>query len=120
MLTENKCAICNNRTTFEENKRYKNLCERCCSAAWKNYEIAHGGECNVDMKRIAISKELKSYIKDRDKACLKCYSTNDLTIDHVIPLSKGGDNHHSNLQLLCRSCNSIKSNYPIDYREVIE
>lgn len=33
-----------------------------------------------------------------------------LEIDHKQPLSKGGDNHHLNLQLLCRSHNRGRGN----------
>jgi len=40
--------------------------------------------------------------------CEKCHTTEKLTIDHIIPISKGGTNDLSNLQLLCRSCNSRK------------
>ena len=32
----------------------------------------------------------------------------NLTIDHVVPRSKGGTDHLENLQLLCAACNSIK------------
>jgi 5-methylcytosine-specific restriction endonuclease McrA len=30
------------------------------------------------------------------------------TIDHIIPLAKGGTNDHSNLQCTCQSCNRMK------------
>lgn len=41
-------------------------------------------------------------------ACVSCAACDDLTIDHVWPLSRGGDDGIENLQFLCRSCNSSK------------
>lgn len=41
-------------------------------------------------------------------ACELCGSTDDLTRDHIIPISKGGTNDPSNLRILCRPCNSAK------------
>lgn len=34
----------------------------------------------------------------------------DLTVDHRVPKSQGGTDDHSNLAVLCRSCNSRKHN----------
>ena len=38
-----------------------------------------------------------------------CNETRDLTIDHVVPLSRGGTDDLANLQFLCRGHNSSKS-----------
>lgn len=38
-----------------------------------------------------------------------CFEVENLTIDHKIPLSRGGSNELTNLQFSCRSHNSIKS-----------
>lgn len=40
--------------------------------------------------------------------CACCGSPDGLTIDHIVPISKGGSNWPSNLQMLCRPCNSKK------------
>lgn len=41
-------------------------------------------------------------------ACRRCGTDQDLTIDHVRPLSKGGANRIENMQLLCWRCNHDK------------
>src|SRR4029077_4306219 len=48
-------------------------------------------------------------LRQKLSACMKCGSTWNLSVDHIVPRSKGGTNHPFNLQVLCRSCNSKKS-----------
>lgn len=40
--------------------------------------------------------------------CQHCKNTENIVIDHIIPLAKGGTNNLKNLQPLCQSCNSKK------------
>lgn len=49
-------------------------------------------------------------------ACLKCGDKNNLTLDHIKPISKGGKGIVENLQTLCSNCNVKKGSKEIDYR----
>ena len=40
--------------------------------------------------------------------CLFCGSTDNLTVDHIKPYSKGGTHDSFNLQCLCGKCNRLK------------
>lgn len=53
-------------------------------------------------------QEWTSLKESFDNKCAFCGETKPLTKDHIIPLSKGGDNNISNIQPLCRNCNSKK------------
>ncbi len=62
-------------------------------------------------------KNVRQFIFSRDGfKCLCCGSKNNLTIDHISPINFGGENKLSNLQTLCKSCNSRKSDTYKDYR----
>ncbi len=43
-----------------------------------------------------------------DFTCVHCGTRRSLSVDHVHPESLGGKTELSNLQTLCRSCNSRK------------
>lgn len=65
-----------------------------------------------------VSPALRQAIFDRDDhECLCCQSHEKLSIDHIVPLAKGGDNSFENLQTLCMSCNSAKGDSTKDYRK---
>ncbi len=44
--------------------------------------------------------------------CSKCYTPDDLTLDHIKPLSQGGASVRENAQVLCRACNGRKGARP--------
>lgn len=51
--------------------------------------------------------------------CLRCGKSDQevtLTMDHIIPVSKGGRHHIDNIQPLCISCNSSKKTQILDFR----
>lgn len=70
----------------------------------------------VKYVRIPFSSGFREYPKrkmiyKRDHyTCQYCGSIKDLTIDHVIPKSKGGTNKWNNLVTCCRKCNLKKGN----------
>ena len=63
--------------------------------------------------RISIPPEVRKYVFQRDKyqcqSCGKTANETNLTIDHIIPLARGGQNDISNLHTLCFTCNQQKS-----------
>ena len=53
-----------------------------------------------------------------DNQCECCGARVNLTLDHKIPVSKGGTNGPSNLGVLCHMCNSIKCDRMMTYQEL--
>ena len=66
---------------------------------------------NRARKNYKNNEKKKAYKKKlRDGGvCVKCRTKENLTIDHIIPKSKGGSQHgHHNLQVMCVKCNRYK------------
>jgi 5-methylcytosine-specific restriction endonuclease McrA len=84
---------------------------------------------NRDLRRKALKKGLETErfsakeIFERDGWCCQACGTATLRttdrqylapnapeLDHILPVSKGGSHTRTNVQLLCRRCNSLKKN----------
>jgi hypothetical protein len=60
--------------------------------------------------RERISGEVRRFVWTRDAGrCVRCAAENDLQFDHVIPVAQGGGNAAENIQILCGTCNRLKS-----------
>lgn len=90
------------------------------SPAWKEQHSKHQAKRRGLVKGAIIGGDLptaQELAEQYGKACLYpgCDSTLP-TLDHVIPLSRGGSHSISNFQPLCKSHNSSKGVKIIDYR----
>lgn len=105
----------------EENFRYY---ERKKELARINYDPEKGREKNENRRarRLAAGgnitrSEWLSVLKKYGHKCLWCGRTDArLTMDHVVPLDKGGSHTINNIQPLCSSCNSRKGIKIMDFR----
>ena len=88
-------------------------------------QIIHNAEKTISMKIPLIIKLLKAIrslykskvpfskknVMIRDNyTCAYCQSKEQLTIDHVIPVSRGGKSSFENCVCACMACNSKKNN----------
>lgn len=71
----------------------------------------------IKEQRTLMTKKIREFIKIRDNfTCCNCNNSTEiepnllLEIDHIIPVSKGGETIEENLQTLCWKCNRAKSN----------
>ena len=83
----------------------------------KNYKIVDletmqevGDEHKIKRKQFSQAVRIKIYnnSKGRCAICGKFIPYDSFTVDHIIPLAKGGSNAIDNLQVACGVCNLIK------------
>ena len=83
----------------EEMKRGKNKARELRRSQWWKNQLGRG-QC---------------------KYCQRPYHPSELTMDHVVPLVRGGKSSKSNVVTCCKKCNSQK-NYllPVEWEEYLE
>lgn len=137
--TERKCSVCNtvypktNEFFSYENKahtKFSCVCKRCAATKQRvrvnrkeyyyNYIHTHPEvEARRTLKRkLRLSQnggtftlsEYKETLKTFGNSCAYCGSKENLSRDHIIPISKGGKSDVHNIIPACMRCNSSKSN----------
>lgn len=63
----------------------------------------------INTIRERIPEKVRTEVWRRDEGkCATCGSREKLEYDHIIPVSKGGNNTARNIELLCEKCNREK------------
>ncbi len=95
----NTCTTCNGRIArANPNFRVKNV---AAVEAYRSRLLAAPGE-GVSAVEVRILFELYPL-------CAYCKQSPSVTLDHVVPISRGGAHEFANLLPACRSCNSSKN-----------
>jgi 5-methylcytosine-specific restriction endonuclease McrA len=112
------CAICGQ--AFHKNYEARRYCSRrCCAIAnawegWLRRSAAVSAKQRYEARRRYAGgltrgeqARLLAVWRRRGRRCAYCGGTPD-TVDHVVPLYRGGTNREGNLARACRTCNSRK------------
>lgn len=71
---------------------------------------------NMPYKSVMLSRH--NIFKRDGYKCVYCEATTDLTLDHVIPRSRGGRTSWTNLVTACKRCNSRKGDFTPEEAEM--
>lgn len=118
---DDKHAVCktqnlNLATRFETQGNARALLNKA-SKKLKDYKIVNlenmqvvGDVHKIKRKQFSQIERMQIYNKDKGRCaiCGRFVPYDSFTVDHIIPLAKGGTNAMDNLQVACGVCNLIK------------
>lgn len=80
------------------------LCDEWCQSIvdWVPSVVASSPQAD------ALRRAARTILPTESMECEQCGANADLTVDHIVPIARGGGNDSANLRVLCRSCNSRK------------
>lgn len=114
---------------LEKQKRYREEQPEADRATHRKWKSANKDKVNAATHRRRnqviengghwTAEEWQALKTEFEYHCLFCWRTEPeiaLTIDHIVPVSNGGSNDITNLQPMCKPCNSRKHRQTLDLR----
>lgn len=109
------CRYCGIKKHFKTRAKKRKYCSKRCEKRYDKQNREHLRRANGPVDIIG----LKTLAKKSNYLCALCgvkcvhptslNANNEYSMDHIIPLAKGGTHTWDNVQLACRQCNGLKS-----------
>jgi len=107
----------NREKILQQKRESYERCKETYKKYWQTPKAKHNAKIQKYKNRAILSilehhsdKEWLELLKKNKGKCVDCKTTENIEKDHIIPLSRGGNDLISNILPRCRRCNSKKGN----------
>jgi 5-methylcytosine-specific restriction endonuclease McrA len=108
-----KCIKCNNPLSGKQEKFCSTYCSKLyLKAEYRKRKKEHIHAYKKERRELGKGNTKSSRPTEMfkelliGKSCRACGAIKNLTVNHIVPMSIGGGNEETNLEVLCVSCNS--------------
>ena len=90
--------------------QYSKIISESAGVGKKSYGFVMDRFKKLRSGEITWSTSIREYIKEREKTdqCIYCSREKKLTVEHILPRSRGGPDSPDNAVFVCKRCNSSK------------
>jgi len=90
--------------------QYAKIISEASGFGKKNYGMIMTKCKRLESGEIHWSSSVREWLKEKEErdTCIYCGEKKDLTVEHILPRSCGGEDIPDNVVMVCKSCNSSK------------
>jgi len=92
--------------------QYAKIISASAGIGKQNYGMIMSTYKKLCVGEIIWSSSVREYLRERENnhICIYCGQEDKLTIEHIFPRSRGGEDITDNVVMVCKHCNSSKGN----------